>query len=138
MQSPRLRTALLSAIFAARLAAAIPPDPEPVLCDAYLAQASVTTLAYRTDLQRGGDPRRVPAGRRLGVSPTLGPFTYRPRSYRELTAAEQAALLRDPRFQLFAAAIRARIVPWKITLPAAEMLLPRPAFITLPAAPGVP
>jgi len=126
-----------------------------VLFDAYLARAALERLAYRADLQPGGDPRTVPPGRLLGSSPTLGPFTYRPKTYDELTRAERAALMRDPKLRSFLIATReqfdrgtsasgpvspaaARPRIERIAIPPEEMLRSQPMFITLPTAPEIP
>src|ERR1019366_9458019 len=71
------------------------------LFNSYLAQAAVVTSEYRADLRPGGDPARMPAGRCFGRSPILGSFTYRPKTYDELSLQARAALLREPKFHEF-------------------------------------
>ena len=114
--------------------------------DAYLAQAALTTPAYRADLQAGA-PGKTPPGRLSGVAPFLGPFTYRPKTFGELTAPERAALLRDPPFRAFVIATREesgrggrtaaagfgappRIA--SIAIGARDLLAPGPLFISVP------
>jgi hypothetical protein len=65
----------------------------------FLAESAATTPAYRADLQRATDPSRVPDGRLSGFSSLIGSFTYRPKTYAELTQAERVELLRDGRFR---------------------------------------
>ena len=115
-----------------------PPGNALTLFNAYLARAAATTIEYRADLQPGGDPRRMAPGRLFGISPLLGPFTYRPKTYGELTPAERGALIHNPKFRSFLIATRQPGAPLKITLPAEEMLRSRPAVITLSAPPDVP
>jgi len=138
MQIRHLRVTLIIAILATCIRADAPPGNALTLFNAYLAQAAVKTIAYRADLQPGGDARKIPSGRLFGVSPLLGPFTYRPKTYGELTPAERAALIHDPKFRAFLIAARQPGDLQKITLPPDEMLRSRPAVITLPAPPDVP
>jgi hypothetical protein len=72
-----------------------------MLFDSYLAQAALINPAFRTDLKADGNPAQVPPGRLLGESPLLGSFTYRPKTFDELTRGERAGLLRDPGFRAF-------------------------------------
>jgi hypothetical protein len=73
--------------------------------NAYLVQAARIDPAYRTDIVVGETPKLSP-GRFPGFSSFLGPFDYRPKTYGELSPAERAALLRDPAFHGFLAAVR--------------------------------
>ncbi len=73
------------------------------LLDAFIAAQAADNAAYRTDLQPGGGPGKVPQGRRLSSGPVLGPFTYRPKTYSELSPALREALLADPRLHSFIA-----------------------------------
>jgi len=120
-----------------------------VLFDAYLAEASRVNPLYRTDLRAGGDPAHVLPGRFLGQSPVLGLFTYRPKSYEELTLGERATLLHDPKFHAFLIASRSQAddgdeplsepsesaailpLPQKFSISPAEILRPRPVFVIL-------
>ena len=76
------------------------------LFDAYLAEAAPTQPIYRTDLRPGGDDAHVPLGRLLGRGPMIGSFTYRPKTYEELSRLERAAMLHDPKFHAFLIAAR--------------------------------
>ena len=83
----------------------------------------------------GGDPARVPAGRVFGLGPIAGPFTYRPKTYAELSRSQRAALLREPRFRRFVAQFAsgrgvAPAARW--TIAPEEMLSRRPCLLTLP------
>jgi hypothetical protein len=75
------------------------------LLNAYLAQAALSLPADRADIVLGGSPH-PPPGRFPATSAWLGPFTYRPKTYRELSASDRAALLRDPAWPAFLAAHR--------------------------------
>jgi hypothetical protein len=77
------------------------PAPALAVFDAYLAQAARNDPTYRADLRLAGDPPGAGVGRFTAQSAFLGPFTYRPKLYAELTAAERVLLLRDPQFQAF-------------------------------------
>jgi len=131
------------------------PGNALMLFDAYLARAALERPAYRTDLQPGGEPRTIPPGRLLGSSPTLGPFTYRPRTYDELTRAERAVMMRDPKLRSFLIATREQIdrgaaasekTPARaprprierIAISPEEMLRSRPMLITLPVPSETP
>jgi hypothetical protein len=74
--------------------------------DAWLAQAAANNIIYRTDFQTGGDPAAIGPGRAFGRSALLGGFTYRPKTYRDLTRSERAAMLADPKFRTFLIAVR--------------------------------
>jgi hypothetical protein len=78
-----------------------PPGNALEALNLFLAESAPTTPAYRADLQRDADPEHVPAGRLSGVSPLIGPFTYRPKTYAELTPVERVEILRDGRFHDF-------------------------------------
>jgi hypothetical protein len=82
------------------------PASALTLFDAYLAQAAVSQPIYRADLRPAGDAGHVPIGRLLGRGPMLGPFTYRPKTYEELSRPERAAMLHDPKFHAFLVAAR--------------------------------
>lgn len=111
------------------------------LLDAYLGTAARNQPAYRTDLRAGDIPAGLlPAGRSLGWSPWLGAFTYRARRFEELSAAEQAAVLRDPGWRAYLAAaarregVRAEAA-FRISIDPPEMLARRPLRIVLAPAP---
>jgi len=116
------------------------------LLDAYLAQAALEVPAYRADLQAGGGPGRIPPGRLSGVAPLLGPFTYRSRTFGELTRAQRTALLLDPKWRAFLIVTTeqkhragpASIPPshppqiGRFSVAPAEMLKPGPLLVALP------
>ena len=101
--------------------------------DGYLARAASSNPIYRADLRPGGDPNNLPAGRQFARGAWLGPFTYRAKTYRELTPAERAALLGDPNFRAYIAAATFRRGNTAIAIPPAEMLKPGPFIVALPA-----
>lgn len=118
------------------------------LFDAWLAQTAAETPAYRADLRAGGDPDAIPPGREFGRSALLGPFTYRPKTYGELTRSERAAVLADPKFRAFLITMRRQCDgengadpaaprpasprdPMEISLTPVEMLHPGPAWWVL-------
>ena len=128
---------------AADIIAAVPATAL-TLFDAYLAEAALTTPLYRVDVQAGGDPQHIPLGRLFGQGPMIGPFTYRPKTYDELTREERADLLRDPKFHSFLIASREHAdraesedapVPRptieKFSISPSEMLQRRPIFVVL-------
>ena len=94
----------LSELGAAPDAAA--PASALTLFDAYLAEAALTEVSYRADLRPCSDATHVPLGRLLGRGPMIGPFTYRPKTYDELSRPERAAMLHDPKFHAFLIAAR--------------------------------
>lgn len=71
--------------------------------NAYLAQAARLDPAYRADIELGEPPGKG-TGRLSGYSHFLGPFSYRPKIYGELSPAERAVLLREPGLHAFLAA----------------------------------
>lgn len=124
------------------------PVPQTALSlfDSYLAQEAPVEPCYRTDLRAGGDPGHVPPGRFFAVGPMIGPFTYRAKTYGELTVEERAAVLHDPRFRAFLIATRVqedRPPSWKsgarslhpaqerLVLTPEEMLENRPVLVVL-------
>ena len=85
------------------------------LLDAYVAQAARSLPADRANIVLGECPH-PPPGRFLANSAWLGPFTYRPKAYRELSGSDRAALLRDPAWPAFLAThrpapVRPRVPP---------------------------
>jgi hypothetical protein len=151
--APCLRAAGFIAAAALLQAAPETPDNAPNalgVIDGFLEKAAAFNPAYRADLRPGGDPNRLPSGRLLARGAWLGPFTYRAKTYRELTAAERAGLLGDPRFREFlaaaagappaspaaaaisAAAEMAAAEMAAAEIPPAEMLKPGPFVIALP------
>jgi len=103
-----LVTLTCAASSSASAADTIAPAPASALTlfDAYLAEAARTVPLYRTDLRAGGDPQHIPLGRFFGQGSMIGPFTYRPKTYDELTREERAELIRDPKFHAFLIASR--------------------------------
>jgi len=111
------------------------PGPALEIINAYLARAAESDPADRADVKLG-DPPRLSAGRFAAYSPLLGDFSYRPKTYDELSRADRAALLRDPAFHAFLAARRrpgspeagagspATLPgrPWQFSVTAEEML----------------
>ena len=77
------------------------PDRALTLFDAYLAQAARTAPAYRADIRKGDDPKGGGPERLVGESAYLGSFTYRPKTYAELSRPERALLVHDPQFHAF-------------------------------------
>jgi len=71
--------------------------------NAYLIQAARSDPAYRAEIETGG-PAPPSPGRFSGFSSWLGPFSYRPKTYGDLTPAARATLWRDPAFHAFLAA----------------------------------
>jgi hypothetical protein len=113
------------------------------LFDAYLASAAARVSDYRADLQPAATPADAGPGRFFAVGPLAGPFTYRAKSYSELTAAQRTALWRDAGFPEYLRRVRpplalglqppaSRERPIRIVLAPAEMLLPRAGSIALP------
>jgi hypothetical protein len=149
-----LRFALIVALAAAVPAAGALPAQVPSgnalgLIDAWLAHAAGSSASFRADLRPGGDPANLPPGRFLCRSPFLGAFTYRPKTYRELSPAERRSVLCDPRFRAFLVSVReasdrddggkvpdrraaARSGPEDIRVPPEEMLRPGPLWVFLP------
>ncbi len=106
LMGSRVPVAAVWLVFLARGAlradtSAVPPVSALALFDAYLAQAALSTPDYRADLKAGGDPRQVPLGRLFADGPMVGPFTYRPKTYDELTPDQRSVLLHDPKFRSF-------------------------------------
>ena len=112
-------------------------------CDAFLAAAAARTSAYRADLRPAEAGAGTGPGRRFAVGPLAGGFTYRPKTYRELTDPERAAVWRDPDWAAFLQAGRneppagastraSRAHPFRVTIHPAEMLRSRPGSIALP------
>jgi hypothetical protein len=113
--TPSLHTAILSKetlrmlICVAGMVLALPalgwasPPGEDALTtlNRFLADSAPSTPAYRTELRRGTDPEPASHGRLAGSSPLIGPFTYRAKTYAELTQVERADLLRDGRFHAY-------------------------------------
>jgi len=94
----------------------------------FLSESAASTPAYRADLQRNADPAHVPDGRLSGFSPLIGPFTYRPKTYAELTPPERVELLRDGRFHDY---LLRRGRPFQIN--PEDMLKPQPIVVQLNA-----
>ena len=129
-----------------RLPAQDLPGPALPLFNAYLAQAARTVTAYRTDLRIGDEPKGPEPGRLAGESAYLGSFTYRPKTYAELSPAERAVLVHDPQFHAFLVALRRPNPPpanpkadragpnadFHCAISPEEMLRNRPFVIVLP------
>ncbi|MGD1031004.1 MAG: hypothetical protein ABSA05_07670 [Opitutaceae bacterium] len=92
----------------------------------FLAESAATVPAYRADLQRCTDLERATDGRMAGFSPLIGPFTYRPKKYAELTQIERIGLLRDGRFHDYLLK-EARLFP----VNPEDMLTPQPLIVQL-------
>lgn len=104
--SSRVSFAIAAALSAGFLSAQDGAGNALNLLNAWLAEAAPAEPAYRADLKAGGDPSGKAPGRLSGVSELLGPFTYRPKIYGELTPSERLGLLRDPRFRAFLIRVR--------------------------------
>ncbi len=102
---------LLAIVFTAAVtsvAAADTPNAVAVF-DAYLAQAARTIPEYRADLRAIGPNDSGSPDRLLARGPIVGVFTFRPKTYSDLTRTERADLLRDPRFRAFLVALRTQV-----------------------------
>lgn len=101
------------------------------LLDAAIAWAAEAVPDYRTDLaaadRSAEKPGARPSGRRLGWSPTIGYFTYRPKTYRELGPGQRAALLSGPLFRWFVE--QGLKHPGELSLTPAETLRPGPLVV---------
>lgn len=104
------------------------------LLNAYLAQEALTSPEYRADLQPGKGSAEIPAGRFPGCGPFLGPFTYRPKTYGELSPAARAVLLREPKLRAFLVRKRGDPAPQgeRFSIEPEEMLSARPLAVALP------
>jgi hypothetical protein len=113
------------------------------LCDAFLAVSAARNPAYRADLQPATSRAEAGPDRQFAIGPLAGAFTFRPKTYRELTSEERAAVWRDPALPAFLRAARippaaaagrpgSREHPLRVSLEPAEMLLARPAAVALP------
>ncbi len=69
--------------------------------DAYLARAALTTSHYRADVALLRPNESLPIDRIAAHSPLIGHFSYRPKTYRELSPEERTALLREPELRAF-------------------------------------
>jgi len=92
----------------------------------FMAESAAKTPAYRADLQRSFDPAHMADGRLKGFSSLIGPFSYRPKKYAELTQAERVELLRDGRFHHYLL-IKGR----PFTIDPKDMLTPEPLEVKL-------
>lgn len=92
---------------ATSLGAADAPNAVAIF-DAYLAHAARTTPEYRTELRMGDSTETATHGRMLARGPITGAFTFRPKTYNELSRAERAEMLRDPKFRAFLLALRTK------------------------------
>ncbi len=107
------------------------------LLDAYLTTAAATQPEYRTEVRAGGTTPGSDAGRQTGCGPVLGPFTFRARTYAELTLGERREVLRDPRLRAFLLARNPGATPRKgpatkrFSISPATMLDGRPFAIEL-------
>jgi hypothetical protein len=127
---PRAAAALAAAALLSGSAPGQPRGNALDLLDAYLWEAAATTPAYRADLRAGAGPSDAADGRRAGVSPVLGPFTYRPRTFPELSASERSGVLADPALGNFLRKRRAAAL--RLAIPPAEMLRPGPLVVAVP------
>jgi hypothetical protein len=81
--------------------AAAEPAPALDVLDAYLLQTARIDPSYRTDLRLPDDPKGRADGRLTAQSAFLGPFTYRAKTYAELTPDERVRVLQDPQWHAF-------------------------------------
>jgi hypothetical protein len=98
---------IASAVCVSGLPAREDPGNALRILNAWLAQASVGETAYRADLRIEGKPGDCGPGRLPGLSVLLGRFSYRPRTYGELTPMERRELLGSAGFRGFLQAARA-------------------------------
>ena len=89
----------------ATLAASEAPNAVTIF-DAYLAHAARTAPEYRTELLIGDSAEAATPGRMLARGPIAGTFTFRPKTYNELSRVARAEMLRDPKFRAFLLAMR--------------------------------
>ena len=126
--TPRIRICAAGMIFALpALVWASPPGEDALTTlNRFLADSAPTTPAYRMDLRRSTDPEPAPHGRLSGFSPLIGPFSYRAKTYAELTQLERAELLRDGRFHAYLLE-KGRTFP----IHPEDMLEPQPLIVPL-------
>lgn len=80
-----------------------PPRPgnASAIFDAYLARAALTTPQYRADVALTHPGESIPTDRIAARSSLIGRFSYRAKTYRELSPEERATLLREPDLRTF-------------------------------------
>jgi len=149
-----LRLAILVGLASATFAAGSAPAQDlsgnaPRLMDAWLRIAAAGSEIYRTDVRPGGEQSDLPRGRLFFRSQLLGPFTCRPKTYRELSPIERVSMLGDPGFRGFIKSSReaadrvgggspapgkaaARAGSAALVIPPDEMLRPGALWIFLP------
>ncbi len=117
---------LSALVWASKPAGGTPGENALETLNQFLAESAVNTPAYRADLQRSFDSTHLPDARLKGFSSLIGPFTYRPKQYAELTQAERVELLRNGRFHDYLL-IKGR----PFIIDPEDMLIPRPLEVEL-------
>ncbi len=88
-------------LLAAAAGAVAEPEPALAILDAFLRQTARIDPTYRADLRLPAEPGAGGDGRLAGQSAFLGPFTYRAKTYADLSPAERIRVLQDPQFHAF-------------------------------------
>lgn len=96
-----------------------PPRPgnASAIFDAYLARAALTTPQYRADVALTHPGESIPTDRIAARSSLIGRFSYRAKTYRDLSLEERAALLREPDLRAFLLTLGAAAVSSTVKTP---------------------
>ncbi|MDD2765945.1 MAG: hypothetical protein PHE83_18435 [Opitutaceae bacterium] len=74
--------------------------------DAFIASIAKDHAEYKTDIRLWTSGAAVPPGCQLGRSASLGAYSFRPKTWKELSEAERATLLVHPQLKGFLVSLR--------------------------------
>lgn len=69
--------------------------------NAFVALYCKENMSWKKDVRVTSTPREVPPGRQVGLSTYVGYYTFIPKTWDDLTPAQRAQVLADPRFKAF-------------------------------------
>ncbi len=71
------------------------------LLNTFIATYAKAEIAWKKDIRLNENPQALAPGRQLGQSSLVGLYSYLPKTWEDLTPAQQTALLKDPRLKAF-------------------------------------
>jgi hypothetical protein len=89
-----------------------PPQPTPAsgaavdVLNAFIATFAKEDPRLKTEIVLTNDPSVVPAGKQLGYSRLVGYYSFRPKTWAELSDDERMAVLHDNRLRAFIVSLR--------------------------------
>jgi len=79
--------------------------------NAFIATFAKEEANWRTEVEFANSPSDIPPGKQLSYSPIVGYFTFRPKSWDQLSVLEKEDVMSNPKLKAFLISLRSSSMP---------------------------